>query len=82
MSPSLLKPCEFTCGLLYSGPISMERKVNSAEGILQPRVIFLEELEPVLILLKKLDWIYNLLKYLNVWEKINEHVIKTVRNSR
>lgn len=52
MSPSLLKPCEFTCGLLYSGPISKEIKVNSAEGILQPRVVFLEELESVLILLK------------------------------
>jgi hypothetical protein len=33
MSPSLLKPCEFTCGLLYSEPISEERKANSPEGI-------------------------------------------------
>lgn len=60
MSPSLLKLQEFTCGLLYSEPISKERKVNSPEGILQPRVIFLEGPESVLILLKKLDQIYNL----------------------
>jgi hypothetical protein len=52
MSPSLLKLSEFTCGLLYSEPISKERKVNSAEEILQLWMIFLEELESVLILLK------------------------------
>lgn len=54
MLPSLLKPYEFTCGLLYSEPISKERKVNSVKGILQPRVIFLEGLEYVFIFLKKI----------------------------
>lgn len=31
-SPSLKKPWQFTCGLLYSEPISEERKVNNIEG--------------------------------------------------
>lgn len=46
--------------MLYSEPISKERKVNNAEGILQPRVIFLEGLESALILLKILDQIDSL----------------------
>lgn len=65
-SPSLKKPWEFTCGLLYSEPISEERKVNSTERTLQPGVIFLEGLKSVFILLKKLDVVHNLWIFL-IW---------------
>lgn len=63
-SPSLKKPWQFTCGLLYSEPISEEGKVNSTEGTLQPGVIFLERLKSVFTLLKKLEAIHNLWVFL------------------